>query len=335
MGLPYGSLKTTVVGSFPLEHSVENMRRALSDQIEAGIDFPCYGQLLGMNEMFMEPLAREKCGIEMKKGEAWVAGSLRVPDNPITLEFLEFAKNYIEETPNVKIDGIRTPITGPITLASAARISEKHRAVEYPDFIQRFSEIVTKIVKWHDEAGAGIISLDEPSLSYALKLGIEHDVIIKAIDKPLQAVKKALTSVHVCGDISTTAKILIQSKAPILDHSFKDFPANFCVYSKDVLEKADKMIGLGCVSSNPDPKLLIGIRDGKEQWIEAVEPVAEVEKVILEGGRKFGLERLIIEPDCGFGGLKRFFRDDTGQKIATQKLKNVVVAVNRIKENLK
>jgi len=334
MNIPYGELKTTVVGSFPLQHSLDNMRRALTDQIEAGVNFPCYGQLLDMNLMFLEPLAKEKCGIEMIGGEAWITGALEVPKRPITLEFLEFAQDYLKKNPSEEVDGIKIPITGPITLSSVAKVSEKHHAIEYPDFILDFSNIVVELAKWYDKAGAGLIMIDEPSLGYAVWLGIEPDVLIEAINKPIKAIKSALPSVHVCGDVSTVTDILIQSKALILDHSFKDFSANLESYSKDILEKADKMIGFGCVSSTPDPQLLLDIRAGKAQWAEAVESVDDIERLILEGGRRFGLERLLIDPDCGFGGMREYFKDDTGQRIATEKLKNMVEAVRRVKKNL-
>ncbi len=334
MNIPYGELKTTVVGSFPLQHSLDNMRRALTDQIEAGVNFPCYGQLLDMNLMFLEPLAKEKCGIEMIGGEAWITGSLEVPKRPITLEFLEFAQDYLKKNPSEEVDGIKIPITGPITLSSVAKVSEKHHAIEYPDFILDFSNIVVELAKWYDKAGAGLIMIDEPSLGYAVWLGIEPDVLIEAINKPIKAIKSALPSVHVCGDVSTVTDILIQSKALILDHSFKDFSANLESYSKDILEKADKMIGFGCVSSTPDPQLFLDIRAGKAQWAEAVESVDDIERLILEGGRRFGLERLLIDPDCGFGGMREYFKDDTGQRIATEKLKNMVEAVRRVKKNL-
>lgn len=334
MNIPYGELKTTVVGGFPLQHSIENMRSALSDQIEARVNFPCYGQLLDMNLMFLEPLAKEKCGIEMIGGEAWVTGSLEVPKRPIALEFLEFAQDYLKKNPSEEVNGVKVPITGPITLSSVTKVSEKHHAIEYPDFILDFSNIVAELAKLYDKAGAKLITIDEPCLGYAGWVGIERDLIIEAVNKPLQAIKNALSSVHVCGDISGVASTLIQSKAQVLDHSFRDFPANLESYSKGILEKADKMIGFGCVSSNPDPQLLLDIGAGKAQWAEAVESVNEIEKLILEGGRRFGLERLIIDPDCGFGGMKEYFKDDTGQRIATEKLKNMVEAVRRVKKNL-
>ncbi len=334
MDIPYGELKTTVVGSFPLQYSIENMCRALSDQIEAGINFPCYGQLLDMNLMFLEPLAKEKCGIDIIAGEAWITGLLEVPKRPIVLEFLEFAQDYLKKNPSEGIDGIKVPITGPITLSSVTKVSEKHHAIEYPDFILDFSNIVAELAKCYDKSGAGLIMIDEPSLGYAKWLGIEPDVLIEAINKPIKAIKSALPSVHVCGDISAVTDILIQSEAPILDHSFRDFPANLEFYSKGILERADKMMGFGCVSSTPDPQLLLDIGAGKAQWAEAVESVDEIEKLILEGGRKFGLERLIINPDCGFGGMKEYFKDDTGQRIATEKLKNMVGAVRRARKKL-
>jgi len=37
-------LFTTVVGSFPLEDTEENMKRAFEDEINIGIDYPCYPQ---------------------------------------------------------------------------------------------------------------------------------------------------------------------------------------------------------------------------------------------------------------------------------------------------
>ncbi len=334
MDLPYGSLKTTVVGSFPLEYSLDNMRRAMLDQVRAGINFPCYGQLSDMNLMFLEPLAEESCGIKVASGEARVIGQLEVPKKPIALNFLKFAQDFLKNNPSEGVDGIKIPITGPLTLASVTKVSEKHAALEYPDFVLQFSKIVAEIAKWYDEAGAGIITIDEPCLAYAGWIGIEPDVIIEAINKPMRTVKNAIRSIHVCGDISGVAGTLLQSEAQVLDHSFKDSPKNLGAYSKKIFERTDKMIGFGCVSSSADPQLLLDIRDGKAQWTDAVESIDEIEKLILEGGKRFGLDRLMIIPDCGFGGMRGFFKDDTGQRIAVQKLKNMVMAARRIRESL-
>ncbi|TKJ27045.1 MAG: hypothetical protein CEE41_00935 [Hadesarchaea archaeon B3_Hades] len=138
-----------------------------------------------------------------------------------------------------------------------------------------------------------------------------------------------------CGDISGVAGTRIQSEAQVLDYSFKDFPANLGAYSKAALERVDKMIGFGCVSPTPDPQLLLDIKDRKRPWMDAVEFPEEIKKLILEGGRRFGLERLMILPDCGFREMKDYFEDDTGQRIAAQKLRNMVEAARRVREGLK
>jgi 5-methyltetrahydropteroyltriglutamate--homocysteine methyltransferase len=311
------------------------MRRVLSDQVGAGINFPCYGQLLDINLMFLEPLAKEGCGIEMIGGEPWITGQLEIPKRPIALEFLELAKSQLKENRPEWVNGIKVPITGPTTLASVTKISKNHTALEHPDFILAFSDIVAQIAKWHDEAGAGLITIDEPCLGYAGWMGIEHYILIEALNRVAKAIKRALSSVHVCGDISAVAGTLIQTEAQILDHSFKDFKVNLGAYSKATLEKADKMVGFGCVSSSPLPQLLLDIKDGKARWTDAVEPVDEIEKLILDGGKRFGLERLMILPNCGFGGMREYFKDDTGQRIAAQKLKNMAEAAKRIRNGLK
>lgn len=327
----YGKLKTTVIGSFPLEHSFKNMRRALSDQVSAGINFPSYGQLLDMNMMFLEPLTKEGCGIEIIEGEAWITGALKPPRKPVNLEFLKLAQEYLQDNPSETVDGVKVPVTGPITLASVTKVSDKHNAIEYPDFILGFSEIVAEMVRWYDRAGAGMITLDEPSLGYALWTGVGRDVVLEAIDKPIKAIKNAISSIHVCGDIAGAVDVLVETKASVLHHSFKDFPKNLEAYDRRTLEKTDKMIGLGCVSSTPDPQLLLDIRDGKVPWTAAVEPVGEIEKLIFKGGERFGFERLVVNPDCGFRGLKDYFGDDTGQLIAVQKLKRMVEATQRVR----
>jgi hypothetical protein len=94
------------------------------------------------------------------------------------------------------------------------------------------------------------------------------------------------------------------------------------------------MIGFGCVNPVPDPQLLLNIRDKKVRWELAVESIDEIEKLILEGGKRFGLERMMIVPDCGFGGMRGYFKDDTGQRIAAKKLKNMVEAANRVRAKI-
>jgi len=330
-----GQLRTTVIGSFPLPHSYENMARAIKDQVEAGIDYPCYGQLLDMNLMFLEPLAEQGCGVEIRGGEAWLVGEPKPPSKPIALEFLEFALRFLSERGlSDKVLGVKVPVTGPVTLASVIKVSNKHRAVEYPDVVLSLAKVVASIVKGYDEAGAKLITIDEPSLPYALYAGLSEDVILEALSVVSKAFDRSIPSLHCCGDVKPVINLLMRSEIPVLSFAFKATPANLDALDRRALEVHDKMVGLGCVDSNPEPQLLMEVASGKRSWAEVVESVEEVEAFIEAAGRKLGFERLLIHPDCGFGGLKFYFKDDRGQLIAASKLKVMVEAARRVRSKL-
>ncbi|MBD3352622.1 MAG: hypothetical protein GF364_14135 [Candidatus Lokiarchaeota archaeon] len=64
---------STVVGSFPLENTNENMENAFKMQIEAGIDYPCYPQLISMIDQFLEPLSEiPDSGLVQKDGKYYL-----------------------------------------------------------------------------------------------------------------------------------------------------------------------------------------------------------------------------------------------------------------------
>jgi 5-methyltetrahydropteroyltriglutamate--homocysteine methyltransferase len=326
-----GGLRTTVIGSFPLPHSYENMARALRDQVEAGVDYPCYGQLMDMNLMFLKPLAEQGCGFELRGGEVWLVGEPKPPSKPIAVELLKFALNLLsQEGLACRVLGVKVPITGPVTLSYAVKVTESHRAVEYPDLVLAMADVVAEVVRQNDEAGAKLITLDEPALPYALQAGLlKEEEALEALDRLAKAFSKAIPSLHCCGAVRPVAQLLLQSKIPVLSHAFKAEPRNLEAYTRRDLEAYDKVLGLGCVDSNPDPQLMMDVGAGRAPWSAAVESVEEVEAFIVKAGERLGFERLLIHPDCGFGGLKAYFKDDSGHLIAVAKLKSMVEAARR------
>jgi methionine synthase II (cobalamin-independent) len=64
---------STVVGSFPKENNPYNMEAAFKEQIDAGIDFPCYPQLVSMIDQFLDPLSSDpNSGLVKKEGKFYL-----------------------------------------------------------------------------------------------------------------------------------------------------------------------------------------------------------------------------------------------------------------------
>jgi len=320
-------LKTSVVGGFPLSYTAENLRIAIEDQLRAGIDYLSPPQLQDMNLMFLKPLAEQGCGIEIRDNEAWLKSELIPPKSPVAIEDLEWTLRFLQyQNLHKKVDGVKVPITGPITLSSVTKILKETYAINYPDLILRFAEVVSEIVKQSCEHGIRIISIDEPCIPFALWLGISEDVIIEAVNKSISKAENCITALHVCGELKGISRVLLKTDAKILNHEFKAIPKNLDEYKKTDLEKYDKLIGLGCVQTKP-------YGEGKIP----IESPQEIEQFILKAGEKFGLERLLIFPDCGFGGLKELYpTEKEAQSIAYQKMANMVQAAKKVhREKLK
>ncbi len=317
-----GRLKTTVIGSFPLDYTEENMAKALTDQVQVGIDYPSPPQLLDMNLMFLEPLAKQGCGVEIRGEEAWLVGTPSPPQQPVATEDLVWSINYLRERGLLdKIDGFKVPITGPITLASVTKISQDTYAIMYEDVVMAFAEVVKKIVEFFREAGAALITIDEPTIPYALWLGLSEDTIIRVVNKALEGAGDAITSLHVCGDISGVGKLCLQINVDILSHEFRGTPKNLTEYTKSDLEKADKLIGLGCVLTKPIEVEL------------PVESVEDIKSFIEKAADRFGAENLAIMPDCGFGSLKLYYKSqEEAQAVVRKKLENMCVAVRELRK---
>lgn len=335
--------ETTVVGSFPVLPSypvkwdfppytdevpedepyandpfLSGIFEALRMQQEAGIDHASYGQPQDMCSMFLGYLIGH--GLEYTRG-FHVVGDIDIPKSIPAIEYLQIALKYFS------FKGIRMPLTGPITLSAAVKVGEKP-AIEYPEIVEKLAEFVARIAYYYDRAGASIICIDEPSLVYGLYVGMEPDFCSEVINKAMQNISHAVPSIHVCGQMNANiTDILFSTNAEILDHEFASIPANMDMYSYDALESYKKRIGYGCVVTNMEPGLLVEVqKDG--DWQKVVEPVAVIKKRIEDAIKRWGKQNIILDPDCGFGGLRGYIRDhftqDIAMRICFEKLQNMV-----------
>ncbi|MCC7566587.1 MAG: methionine synthase [Methanoregulaceae archaeon] len=270
-------LPTTVVGSYPpagkkgLGSLIDPMRpavkRAVDDQLEAGIDIISDGQVRG--DMIVS-FTRRLPGV---RGHD-VIGKVMPPSGTISVADTKYALS--------KARYVKGIITGPSTLSHALHISTpmyRKREELTIDLAQAFSgEAVTL-----EEAGVCMVQLDEPILSTgAADLGIAKEAISRITSR-----LKIPSCLHVCGDLSGVIDEILSLPVHILDFEFANNPNNL-----EILGEKDLMgrkLGFGCLDSTDSH----------------VEDVETVKRRIRAGIDTFGAENLLLDPDCGLRMLPR------------------------------
>ncbi len=264
-------LPTTVVGSYPVVgggglSSLVNplrsaMKRAVEDQIRAGIDIISDGQVRGdMVGAFTSRLP----GIRGQE----VVGKILPASAPITAADVKYARR---RTPLVK--GI---VTGPTTLAHALHLSTpqyRNREELVPDLALALAMEARAL----QEEGIAVLQIDEPILS----TGMGDLAVAKKAIGIIAGQVSVPVCLHVCGDLGTVVDALLSYPVQILDFEFSKNPANMEIISgKDL---GGRRLGFGCVdSASPE-----------------IEPVETILSRIRAGVELFGPERMLIDPDCG------------------------------------
>ncbi|MBD3195570.1 MAG: hypothetical protein GF317_10970 [Candidatus Lokiarchaeota archaeon] len=332
------ALFTTIVGSFPLENTPKNMAIALNDQINLGIDFPCYPQLISMTDQFLSPLSEVIPELRKENGKFILSDDFELPDTPLATEYGEFVINFLRDNPRLKrkIKGIKACLTGPFTLTSEVilegkiaqnvkpRLFNEPRAIMVDWIVDKFASIMKEIGKHYDEMGFNIISMDEPILGLLVGKKVmfySSEFVVDSLNKAISDISR-WSSIHVCGRISPNLRdLLLKTDVNILDHEFITNKGNFDLFEKAHFEDFDKYLALGTVATQFKPK-----EEGTlDDYVESVE---EIQKIIEKGINLYGKENLFIKPDCGFKPLKDSFEERFAYEITMKKLNNMVLAAN-------
>ncbi|MHA1284316.1 MAG: hypothetical protein ACTSVV_15395 [Promethearchaeota archaeon] len=333
-------LFTTIVGSFPLQNNMENMKKAFIDEIEAGIDYVCYPQLVNMNAQFLKPLSELIDAIKIENKKFYLVDEFKAPKKLIALEYGQFIIDFFEKNPEMKskIKGTKACLTGPFTLASElilrgkiadnvdTRIFKEPRGVVVDWIVEELAELMKNIGEAYNSMGIDIISMDEPILGVLVgrkSYFYDEDFIIEMLNKALSGIRE-FPSIHVCGNVSPLLRdILLKTDVKILDHEFKTNERNFEIFQRKHFENTDKYLAMGVVQTNVSSK-------GSKNISDYVESVEEIKNFIEKGIKIYGKENLVIKPDCGFGGLRGTFKEAFAYEIAINKLKNMVKAVKEL-----
>lgn len=332
---------STVVGSFPYSNTPENMEKAFWDQINAGIDYPCYPQLNSMIDQFLDPLCELNSNL-VKQGQNFVLEKdLVIPKSPYALEYGKFVTDFFAKNPTAKpkVKGWKACLTGPFTLAGSIIttaqmvnnqnpiIFKEPRAIMSADLLYKIADMMAIIAKAYDDMGATIISMDEPSLSLIVGLRKifyhKEDVIIDVLNRALKPISK-YSSIHICGRLSPKLRdILLSSNVKILDHEFTNGD-NDAVFNKSHFENNDKSLAYGALQSS-----VKYIEGGKVE--DYIETPAIIDARLQKSIAQIGKENLIFKPDCGFGGLMATFGPELAPEIVRRKLTLLNEGIKRLK----
>jgi 5-methyltetrahydropteroyltriglutamate--homocysteine methyltransferase len=321
-------LASVDVGSLPVEDDFNedrrNTDRAILDKLSVGLDYPCYPQLPGspsnpmnMGLQFLIPLSKAEPKIQIRGQEAeLLSDDIKLPSEPIGVERAEYFLTYLREHGlTSKVKGVKACITGPFTVASYLnRKNLMTCGTSKPDVVKALAHVLSQSCRRLSQLGFDLINIDEPFFSIMLgrKVLFNYDkrFVIETLDKIL-AEASSLSAIHVCGTVTPLVKeVLLKTKADIVDHEFAGSPANIRAYTKDDFERSGKFLAYGCISSV------------KPQ----VETVEDISASIRGALNAFG-RRIIVKPDCGFGGMLGI---PGAYEVALRKLENMVKAARII-----
>jgi len=286
-------LPTTVVGSFPcietgglFDPYKKAVHFAVAEQIRAGVDIISDGQV---RADMINSFAAKLPGIADKK----IVGKILPAEKPMRIKDTRYALSQ-----NKYVKGI---LTGPCTLSYALEIATpQYRNKE--EVTMDLAGALHAEAKQLEAAGVTIIQIDEPILSTgAISTDTAGDalkILFNGISTP--------SCLHTCGILHDVADSWVKLPVDILDFEYAVSHENLASLGKQDLK--GKLIGCGCVQSSN----------------QAVEPVDEIVKNILDCVDVFGAENMLVDPDCG---LRMHTKEGAYAKLA-----NMCEAAKRVRE---
>ncbi len=273
------TILTTVIGSYPVEGLAPEaaLRRAVADQLAAGVDLISDGQVRGdMITRFTASIA----GYELSSGRSVIFQKLGKFPEPITLADTLLARDLAGGRAEVK-----AVLTGPTTLAlaSAVQPGAHYQGNDDPDLVHTLADIIANEAAALVEAGVRVVQVDEPAFSTGRA---DIDLGIRCVNRI--AMETPLAVLHVCGDVRPVFDALLRADVAVLaieGTREERLPS----LDRRTLAAAGKKLCLGCVDSAS----------------ERVESVDEVRLRMERFAERVGAEGLWVAPDCGLRLLSR------------------------------
>jgi 5-methyltetrahydropteroyltriglutamate--homocysteine methyltransferase len=338
-GVPHEPIRTTVVGSYPFpgwlelagghldefgpddrEEAIRDaVWAAVGDQLRAGVDVITDGEqtrfdfnlafyaFLDGLELDREPRRRLGPPAHDQRGRHWVVGELAAPRGLGVVAEWERLRTLAPEGTRLK-----TSVPGPYTLAG--RIEPN---ADYPDrwaVTEALLPIVRAELVALVEAGCGVVTVDEPSMScYAHREDPER--LVDVFNRTAEPVAgRCYLGTHLCFGNYKGRAVGKRRYAPMFP-AFHDLAADELHLEMASREFAELEL-IGEIGERHD--VGIGVVDVKSYYVETPEDVEERIRACL---RYVPPERLSVSPDCGLSQTARW--------AAQQKLAHMVEGTRR------
>ena len=198
---------STVVGSFPYLNLPENMEAAFWDQINNGVDYPCYPQLVSMIDQFFNPLMQIEPNLQKNELMYSLEGDMNTPSEAFATEYGKFVVDFFANHPETQdqVKGWNSVLSGPLLLllhpnspendkwSESCRVS-RPRGIMNADLLYKLADMMAMIAKVYNDMGASFISMDEPSLTLLVGrrkiLFHEEDLIMNVLNRAIAPIEK-------------------------------------------------------------------------------------------------------------------------------------------------
>lgn len=309
------ALLTCLTGSYPPEHdpillssdlpeetreaTIQSaIRRAVNDQVEAGIDILVDGQI--RDDIVALFLSKFR-GCVIKGAHYVVTGKIHPCEEPITVADFQYARSLA--TGRL----FKAHVTGPMSLARETTLATNEYKDKYdPKLILDLAYAIAQEARHLANAGAEIVQIDEPALAH----GADLEMAFRAMRVVVEKGGIGTAWLHACGDIRAIFKSLVEEAYPVqalsVEGAWLDYP-ELAQVDGDYLLQHGKKICYGCVRVEPPN----------------IEHLGMLQRMLERAVDRFGIRNIAaVTPNCGLRG--------TPYDVAKRKMRVMVEAAKSV-----
>jgi 5-methyltetrahydropteroyltriglutamate--homocysteine methyltransferase len=264
---------------------------AIRDQERAGLDIITDGEM--RRESYSNRFATALEGVDIDNPGTALDRSGH--PNPVPRVVGKIRRKHAVEVRDVQFlrantnRRIKITVPGPFTMSQQAQNdfydSEEEMALDY-------AAAVNEEIRDLFAAGADIVQIDEPYMQARPQKA--RDYGLKALNRALEGIRGE-TAVHICFGYAA----IIHERPE--GYSFLPELANSPVQSVSI-ETAQSNLDCSVLAKLPEKKIILGVLDLSDHWVESPETVAGRIRRALP---YVSADRLVVAPDCGLKYLPR------------------------------